>query len=182
MTFEEFLNWPGDGRAKHYELADGRVLALPPKSPISGLLQVRLGSMIRDRLDASGSAARIVAKALVQPCLPSKHNARVSDLCVTSATIRLGQIVVDQPLLLVEVLSSEAAEAWSRASIFTTIPSLREIAIVQSQRVEIQVLRCSDDRIWPHRPETVTAGGTMRLESIGLACPIGEIYSDTPLG
>ncbi len=91
-------------------------------------------------------------------------------------------MILDQPVLLVEVLSpSNKAKTWTNVWTYTTLPSVREIVVVHSRRVEVQLLRCSKDRIWPDDAERLQAGDILSLESIGFQCPIEDIYSDTPL-
>lgn len=181
-TTDEFLTWPGDGRAKHYELVDGRVRAMSPASALHGLIQATLASIIRQHLRESGSACKILAEPAVKPRLRAAINLRVPDLGVTCAPIAAGQIVMEEPLLLIEILSpSNKAQTWTNVWAYTTIPTVREILVVHSTRVEVQRLGCSDQRIWPDNPETLKAGEMLTLRSIGLACPVDDIYADTSL-
>ena len=182
-TTDEFLTWPGDGRAKHYELVDEEVRAMSPASAFRGAIQATLAAMIRQHLRNAGGPCTVLAEPAVKPRLRAEFNLRVPDLGVTCTPIAPGQIVVEEPVLLIEILSpSNKAKTWTNVWAFTTIPSVREIVVVQSERIEVQILRPSADHIWPDSPETILPGGTLRLESIGLACPVEEIYADTPLG
>ena len=80
-------------------------------------------------------------------------------------------------LVLVEVLSpSNKAKTWTNVWTYTTLPSVREIVVVHSRRIEVQMLRCSADRTWPDDPDRLQAGDMVRLESIGFQCPIEDIY------
>jgi Uma2 family endonuclease len=42
MTVEEFLDWPGDGSGKKFELVDGEPRALAPASGTHGRIQATL--------------------------------------------------------------------------------------------------------------------------------------------
>ncbi len=182
-TADEFLTWPGDGRAKHYELVDGDVRAMSPASVFHGVIQATLAAMIRQHLRNAGSACTVLAEPAVKPRLRAEFNLRVPDLGVTCSPIAAGQVVIEDPVLLIEILSpSNKAKTWTNVWASTTIPSVREIVVVQSERIEILVLRVSPERLWPDNPEKCLAGDSLRLDSIGFACPVEEIYADTPLG
>ncbi len=181
-TAEEFLAWPGDGRAKHCELVDGEVRAMSPASAFHGLIQAAVCSLIRQHLRENGSACKVLTEPAVQPRIRADLNVRVPHIGVTCSPVKSGQMVLEDPILLIEILSpSNRAKTWTNVWAYTTIPSLREIVVVQSDRMEVQMLRRSPDRIWPDNPETILTGGTLRLDSVGFACPIEDVYADTPL-
>ncbi|HEX4765803.1 MAG TPA: Uma2 family endonuclease [Lichenihabitans sp.] len=182
-TADQFLAWPGDGRAKRYELVDGEICGMSPASAFHGIIQLTLGSMIRQTLRDTGSPCTALTEPAVKPGLHSEFNLRVPDLGVTCSSIMAGQILIEDPILLVEILSpSNRARTWMNVWAYTTIPSVREIIIVHSDKIEVQILCPSTDRVWPDNPEQILAGGTLRLDSIGFVCPVEEIYADTPLG
>ena len=92
------------------------------------------------------------------------------------------QLILDQPVLLIEILSpSNKAKTRTNVWTYTTLPSVREIVVVHSRRVEVQLLRCSEDRIWLDDAERLQVGDVLSLESIGFHCPVVDLYSDTPL-
>jgi hypothetical protein len=64
---------------------------------------------------------------------------------------------------------------------YTTIPSVREIAVVHSTRVLAEVLRRGADGHWPEDPEEINRDGTLRLDSIDFACPMRDVYAQTYL-
>jgi hypothetical protein len=66
---------------------------------------------------------------------------------------------------------------WS----YTTIPSVREIVVVHSARVFAELLRRGADGNWPAEPEEIGPDGTLRLDSIGFACPLPAVYAQTHL-
>ena len=66
---------------------------------------------------------------------------------------------------------------WS----YTTIPTVREIAVVHSTRVLVELLRRDGDGNWPAEPEEIGPGGTLRLDSIGFACALADVYAQTHL-
>ena len=147
---------------------------MAPGSAVHGLLQATLAILIGNRLAEQGGPAVI-------PRLHSDLNVRVPDVGVTCVPLQVGQIAIE-PTVLIEILSpSNTGATWTNVWAYATIPSVKEIVIVQSTRVEVQLLRLSADRIWPARPEMLGLGVRLRLESIGFDCSVADIYSDTPL-
>ena len=181
-TAQEFLEWPGDGGANRYQLIDGEVRAMSPSTVFHSRIQARLASAIDQRLSALDGGCQVLTEAAVQPRMQSEFNVRVPDLVVTCAALVAGQIVIEDPILLIEILSpSNRAKTWTNVWAYTTIPSVREIVVVHSTRVEVQILRPSTDRIWPDAPETILKGGHLRFTSIGFEGSIETIYAGTPL-
>jgi len=109
-------------------------------------------------------------------------NIRVPDLGVTCSQVASGQLVLAEPILLLEILSP-GNEDDTRQNVwaYATIPSVAEILLVHSTRIGAELFRRLPDGSWPVDPEEVAAGGTLRLESIDLTCPIEEVYAGTYL-
>jgi Uma2 family endonuclease len=191
MTVADFLNWPGDGRAKRYQLVDGEVRAMALASTMHGAIQATLAMLIGNRLDDRQSPCRVVILPAVVPYLRAGFNLRIPGLGVTCCPDAPGQIVLPDPVLIVEILSSGAPDGTPEASnetdtrqnvwAYATIPSVREILIVHSTQVAAELLRRQPDANWPKEPEDIGAGGVLRLESIDLACPLVKIYARTHL-
>lgn len=182
MSLGEFLDWPGDGRAKHYQLIDGEVRPMPVTDVAHGMVQANVAFAIWDAVPAAGATYRGAINAAIVPSLRSDANLRVADIAYFTGVAAAGQIAVTEPVLLVEILS-QVNEAETREAVraYTTIPSVQEILVVRSTRIAAEVLRRGADGGWPNAPEEVGPGGTIRLDSIGLACAIGDFYDGTHL-
>ena len=112
----------------------------------------------------------------------SHINLRVPDLGVTRTADAPGQQTLPDPIALIEVLSpGNAADTWDNVWAYTTIPSVREIAVVHSTRVLAEVLRRGADGHWPAEPEAIGGEDMLRLESIGVAFALREAYAQTHL-
>lgn len=97
------------------------------------------------------------------PRVNARENFRIPDLGVTCVPDAARQIATPEPILLVEVLSpSNKSSTWSNIWAFSTIPSLGEVLVVDSVRVEVRVLTREADGTWPDNPTTV-AEGEVRL-------------------
>jgi Uma2 family endonuclease len=182
MTVAEFLDWPGDGSGRTFQLVDGELRAMSPGSATHGTIQANLCCLIRNALVAAGSGCRLVTEPGVITRIRSDMNLRVPDLGVTRTADAPGQQALPDPIALIEVLSpGNASDTWDNVWAYTTIPSVREIVLVHSTRVLAELLRRGADGHWPGRPEEIGAGGTLHLESMSVAFPLRDAYAQTHL-
>ena len=180
MEVAEFLEWePEDGL--RYELVDGEPRAMAPTLNAHGYLQQELGRLIGNHLRARGSRCDVVSNPGVVPRLLSARNVRISELGVIRAGWKAAERALDEPVLLVEVLSpSNRADTWSNVWAYTSIPSVREILVLESTRVAAELLRRDSDGAWPEQPERVGAGELL-LASIDFRVSMTELYARTGL-
>ena len=182
MTVAEFLDWPGDGSGRTFELVDGELRPMTPGSPTHGTIQMQLGALILNELAAVGSRCKVVCTPGVITARHAHMNMRVPDLGITCAPDAPGDRALPDPVVLIEILSpSNAVHTWDNVWAYTTIPSVREIVVVHSTRIAGELLRHRADGRWPDRPEQIGADGILRLESIGCACPLRAAYAQTHL-
>jgi Uma2 family endonuclease len=182
MTVAEFLDWPGDGTGRKFQLVDGELRAMSPGSATHGTIQMTLGALIRSALVDGGGRCRVVGEPAVITRVRSHMNMRVPDLGVSCTADAPGQQALPDPIVLIEILSpSNARETWENVWSYTTIPSVREIAVVHSTRKLIDLLRRGADGHWPEEPEEIGPEGTVHLESIGFAGALAEVYGQTHL-
>lgn len=182
MTADEFLAWPGDGEGGKYELVDGVLRLMSPASTTHGTIQSALAQSIGQHLDASGSPCRVVTEPAIATRVRAKLNMRVADLGVTCAPDAPGDVALPNPLLLIEVLSpGNAADTWDNVWAYAAIPSVMEIAVLHSTRIEAQVLRRQPDGAWPADPELVGPDDALRLASINLTIALRSVYAKTYL-
>jgi Uma2 family endonuclease len=93
-----------------------------------------------------------------------------------------GQQALPDPILLIEVLSpGNISDTWENVWSYCTIPSVREIAMVHSTRVLVELLRRGGDGHWPEETEEIGDGGTLAFESIGFGCSLSKVYAQTHL-
>jgi len=182
MTVSDFLDWPGDGSGRKFQLVDGELRAMSPGSATHGTIQANLGRLIGNSLVESKTRCRIVTVPGVMTRIRSNINLRVPDLGVTCTPDAPGQQAMPDPLLLIEILSpGNSSDTWDNVWSYATIPSVREIEVVHSTRVLAELLRRGADSHWPEEPEEIGPDGTLRLESIAFACPLHDVYAQTHL-
>ena len=183
LTVAEFFDWPGDGSARKFQLVDGELRAMSPGSATRGTIQMTLGALIGNALVKAGGSCRVVGEPGVITRIRSHVNMRVPDLGVTCTPDTAGERLIPDPVLLIEILSpSNFAETWENVWSYCTIPTVREIAVVHSTRVLVELLRREPDGHWPKEPEKIGAAGTLLFESISFSCPLSEVYARTHLG
>ncbi len=100
---------------------------------------------------------------------------------MTRAPARGGHEMAE-PVLLAEILPPNdyietRANIWS----YTTLPGLREILVVPSTRIEVELFRRDDAGDWPAQPIVCGDGETLRIASIDLALPVRALYRTTSL-
>lgn len=182
MTVAEFREWqPGGASGRRWQLVDGEPVAMAPASENHGAIQIELGALLRNHLRAQGGRCRVIGEAGIVPRLRADENWRVPDLAVTCAP-PAGTVEVPSPVLLIEILSPNN-HAQTRANVwtYTTLPSVQEIVVVHSTRIEAELLRRAPDGTWPEQAEVLRGADTLRLDCVGFAIPVAELYATTSL-
>lgn len=121
MTVDEFIDWPGDGSGRTFQLVDGELRAISPGSATHATITANLARLIGNALVASGTGCRIATEPGVITRIRSHINLRVPDLGVTRTADAPGQQALTDPVALIEVLSpGNAANTWDNVWAYTT--------------------------------------------------------------
>jgi len=178
MTVSEFLRWE-DGTDTRYGLLAGSPVArsLPPVAP--GVLTARLCGAIGSWLQSRRTCAAQIGGAIAIP--GRADTCYLADLVVSRNLPRHGQQLVEDPLLIVEVLSPGMAiyDRQTKVADYRRIASVEEILLIDSTSIFAEVLRREGDR-WI----TETVGGpqaTLALASIGLTAAMSQLYEGIDL-
>jgi Uma2 family endonuclease len=175
MTVEEFVAWD-DG---HYELVEGMPRLMAPHSEAHAIIQSNVGALVRTHLATLRGPCHPLTEGGVRPRVRSKHNYRKPDLGVSCTPHVKGSKMAQDPVLLIEILSTNVDETRDNIAWYTTIPSVREIVLFHQDRRLAEVWRRGADG-WPADPE-VTADD-VRLQTIDLTLPMDEVYLWVDLG
>jgi Uma2 family endonuclease len=178
MTLAEFLRWE-DGTDTRYELLGGCPVAMAPPAIAHGILALRLGARIdaalRSRSPCFGQSEAGIAR-------PDRNDTcYIADLAVTCTPPERGQQLLQDPLLIVEILSPGTAlyDRQTKVSDYRRIPSVQEILLIDSTSIFAEVLRREGDR-WI--TEIVRGPqATLSLASIGLTAAMSELYEGIDL-
>ena len=88
--------------------------------------------------------------------------------------------MLTDPVLIVEILSpSNQAETWANVWAYATIPSVREIVVVSTSRMEVEVYRRDEGGAWPPEPDVIKRGGRLEVRAVGLLCAVERVYRGT---
>jgi Uma2 family endonuclease len=182
MTLAEFFAWnPEDTSVRSWQLIDGEPVAMAPATETHGALQMEIGALLRNHLLARGGPCRVISEAGIVPRVRSDRNYRIPDLGVTCAPPS-SNLMIEDPILLIEILSPRD-EVETRANIwaYTTIPSVLEILVVSSTKIEAELLRRRGDGSWPETLEQIAADSDVMLESVDFSATLGAFYRTTVL-
>ena len=178
LTLDAFLAWDAPMGCA-WQLVDGIPQAMAPASLVHGTIQAEAGALINRHLSEKNSRCYVVTAPGVVPRVQSDINMRVPDLAVTCSPGLPGDRALRDPVLIIEILSpSNRAETWMNVWSYTTIPSVREILVLHSDKIGANLLRRGADGTWPERPLTVE-DGDLTLDSIGYVGPIAAFYRNT---
>jgi len=182
MTVAEFLTWDsGDPSVHAWQLIDGEPVAMAPASNNHGTIQWTLGSLLWPHLTAPGSRCYAVMEPGIVPRGRSDRNYRIPDIGITCAPPSDGQTLPD-PLILIEILSpSNETETWANVWTYLTIPTVMEVLVVNSTRVEAELLRRNADKTWPEVPLRIGPEDALNLDSIGFTIPLATLCRTTTL-
>jgi Uma2 family endonuclease len=182
MTVEEFLDWPGDGTGRRYELVDGELRAQDAPSDAHSSMHARVAYLLTVHLDKRLPGCRVAIGGGVRPRLRANWNYRIPDIAVTCGRNVKGGRDVPDPVIIIELLSpSNKAETWDNVRNYATVPSVAEIVVIDTESVAADVLVRDAKGLWPANPLRIEAGGVVPFASIGFDMPLDEAYRDTYL-
>jgi Uma2 family endonuclease len=178
MTVGEFLNWDSPGEYL-WQLIDGVPVAMSPPAPLHGAIQSEAARLIGNHLVARASPCSVITTPGVIPRFQPDRNFMVPDLAVTCSATDITGKALHEPVLLIEILSpSNHAETWRNVWAYLTIPSVREILVIRTASVGVELLRRGDIGGWSDRPLAIPRG-EFTLSSIGLTLPVEALYRGT---
>lgn len=123
MMVEEFLDWPGDGSGRKFELVDGEARAMAPANGTHGRIQATVARLLGNHLAGTGCSA--VIEPGVVPRVRGKANMRIPDATVTCEADASGVHAIAEPILIVEVLSpGNEPETGENVWAYATMPAV----------------------------------------------------------
>jgi len=178
MTIAEFLRWE-DGTDTRYELLAGFPMAMAPPAVAHGILALRLGARIDAALRSRSPCLGQSEAGIVRP--DANDTCYIADIAVTCTPPERGQELLQDPVLIVEILSPRTAlfDRQTKVSDYRRIPSVEEILLIDSASIFAEVLRREGDR-WI--TEIVRGPqATLSLASIGLTATMSDLYEGIDL-
>jgi Uma2 family endonuclease len=172
MTVMEFLRWE-DGTDRRYELLDGVPVATAPPAAAHRILSVRLGGLL-DAALRKRRPCNAQSEAGIQK--PGRNDTYyIADLAATCRPHERGQQAIEDPVLIVEILSpgTERYDRQVKVPDYRHIPSVQEIVLIDSESIYAEVLRRDGDR-WTADP--VLQDGMLSLSSVGADIAMADLY------
>ena len=178
MTVAEFLRWE-DGTDTRYELLGGSPVAMAPPAIAHGILALRLGARIDAALRSRPPCFGQSEAGIVRP--DRDDTCYVADLAVSCSPPERGQQLLQDPLLIVEILSPGTAmyDRQTKVADYRRIPSVQEILLIDSASIFAEVLRREGDRWITEIVRGLQA--TLSLVSIGLTAAMSDLYEGIDL-
>ena len=179
MTLEEFLRWE-DGTDTRYELIDGSPLARAPPARAHGMLCARLAGMIdaglRSRRPCSAQSEAGIARS------DREDTCYIADLVVTCQPHERGEQLVNDPILIVEILSpgTERHDRQSKVPAYRDIGSVIEILLIDSESIYAEILRREGDRWITELVQGRDA--VLNLSSVELLIAMADLYEGIDIG
>ena len=182
MTVADFQAWqPEEHPERRWQLFDGEPVCMAPASENHGAIQAEATILLGLHLRERRPGCRVTTAPGVVPRVRSAANHRIPDLGVTCSPPSGGEVVTD-PVLLIEILSP-SNEAPTRKNVwaYSTVPSVAEILLLGSVRVEAELLRRGRDGSWPGEPLFLGPADDLELASIGFRAPLRDFHRTTDL-
>ncbi|GAB6067820.1 Uma2 family endonuclease [Methylothermus subterraneus] len=169
ITPEEYLEWEKYSEVKH-EYVNGRIYAMVGVSRAHNLITLNLAAVLKIHL--RGTPCRVFAADMK---VRKDDVFYYPDLVVTCRETRRHDYYVEEPVLVVEVLSpsTEARDRLDKRLVYQSISTLQEYALVSQDKMEVQIYRRANEN-WDLI--TYGPGEDVQLSSLGLTCPIAAIY------
>ena len=182
MTVSQFIDWAA-GQSGSWCLINGVPQAMAPGGRRHGTLQAELIGRLVEHLRQARPSCSVVAEPGVIPWLSAHDNYRMPDLAVTCSPEIEESWSVDQPILVVEILSpSNRAQTWMNVWSYTTIPSVEDILVVHTDDVRAALLRRNPDMTWPSEADIIGTNGRLRLASVDYEAALLDLYRNNRLG
>ena len=170
-----YLAWEA-GQPEKHEYLDGEVFAMAGASESHVTLAGNLFMALRNHL-RGGPCSVFISDMKLQ--VEADNAFFYPDVFVTCAeSDRAHSHFKAAPSLVVEVLSpsTSAYDRGAKFAAYRKLPSLREYALVDTERQSIDLFRRDESGRWVLYP--FEAGHTVELASVGLSVPLDQLYED----
>lgn len=175
MTVEAFLAWEEDREGRH-ELYNGAPVRMLPETVSHSIVKASVAFALRSAAAKAGSCYRAWIDG-VGVCVDD-FTKLDPDACVTAGPFDLEKAVVDNPLIVVEVVSPsiQKIDATRKLTKYFLAPTIQHYLIVLiDERIVIHHRR-DGDRI----ATTICPSGEIALDPPGIIVAVADFFADLP--
>jgi Uma2 family endonuclease len=178
MTLEEFLHWD-DATDTRYELIDGFPLAMAPPARAHGILCARIAGELNAALRSRRPRTAETEAGIAHP--DRSDSCYIADLAVTRRPYQRGEQLVEDPILIVEVLSpgTERRDRRAKLPAYREIESVQEILLIDSETAYAEIFRRKGTAWFSEIVRGREA--ELNLDSIELQLAMSELYEGIDL-
>lgn len=175
-TLEEFRAWH-ERQPDVWELIEGSPRLMAPGSKAHTLIKSNAGFALGESLRGSGSSV-LVDGAIVEV----ENSSLIPDVLVTCAPLDLTTPRVDEPVIIVEIISpsSETDDIGRKLSLYLKVASLRHYLVIHQDRRQIVHHERRDDLDGKFLTN-IAPSDPLRLDPPGVDLSIGAVYDGLPL-
>ncbi len=125
-----FLEWAASQDAGRYELVDGEVVAMSPERSRHVDMKMHAWEMLRNAVRDAGLPCFVKGDGMSVTI--DEHNSRQPDVSIQCSAVDPEAMVLDEPLLVVEVVSpsSGRSDTGTKVAEYFRIPSIRHYLII----------------------------------------------------
>jgi Uma2 family endonuclease len=175
-TLNAFRAWH-ERQPEAWEFIDGTPKLRAPGSKAHTLIKSNVGSALREGLRGTGCSV------LVDGAIVEVHGSSlIPDIVVTCAPLDFSTPRVDEPVLVVEILSpsNEADDIGRKLALYLRTPSLRHYLVVHQDRRQI-VHHERRDELDGVFLTNIAPADPVRLDPPGVELSLAAVYDGVPL-
>lgn len=176
-TLQEFRAWH-DQQPEVWEFIHGVPKLMAPGSKTHTLIKSRTARLLGVALEGTGCEV-LVDGATVEV----ENSSLIPDVVVTCGALDLSTPRVEEPVIIVEVLSpsGEKDDIGRKLSLYLQIRSLRHYLVIHQDRRQVVHHERRDD-LDGRFLTSILSGDVLRLEPPGIDLPLAPIYEGMPVG
>lgn len=170
-TLAEFLAWE-ENQTERHEFVRGETFALLGSPARHNRVILNLASRIGDHLD--GTKCQVFAQNMK---MQITEGVLYPDVLVTCGKAMAGdEKVVTDPTLIIEILSpnSKGYDQRDRFTRYRSLASLREYALIDPAKREVEVFNLAEDGLWTLSDQTTAS--VLTLASIDFRLPMDLVF------
>jgi Uma2 family endonuclease len=175
-TLDEFRAWH-ERQPEVWEFIDGAPKLMAPGSKAHTLIKSNVGRALGERLRGIG------CNVLIDGAIVEVHGSSlIPNIVVTCAPLDFSTPRVDEPVLIVEILSpsNEMDDTGRKLTLYLEVPSLRHYLVVHQDRRQIVHHERRDD-LGGRFLTNIAPADPLRLDAPGVELRLDAVYDGLPL-